>query len=296
MDDTKTDAQKLDEITQNWMKSANDLWGTVAKLWLEPLEVSAAKDADLKTASDSAKATVYTAMKNWKAISGALSNPDSVEPLLKTAGTMPDVLLKLAQVGFGGFVEMQQKWLEFAGRVGQTTEAYQYKGLDESLFQAWSELYEKEFRKFLYVPQIGLTRTYQEKLNKALDQYNIFQSAIAEFLRVLSLPLARSVSVMQEKIGEMAESGELPDDPKALYNLWIKVLEGHYMTLYQSEEYTVTLGKTLQALSAFSASKKEVLEDLMAGLPIPSQSEIDDIAKELYALKKRIRKLEKQQQ
>ena len=34
-----------------------------------------------------------------------------------------------------------------------------------------------------------------------------------------------------------------PEDPKAYYQMWIKILEGHYMTLFQSPDYVKTLGE-----------------------------------------------------
>jgi hypothetical protein len=75
--------------------------------------------------------------------------------------------------------------------------------------------------------------------------------------------------------------------------MWIKILEGHYMILFQSPEYTQILGKTLTALSDFSSAKNAVLEDLLSVLPIPKRSEVDELEREIYELKKRLRTLEK---
>ena len=99
---------------------------------------------------------------------------------------------------------------------------------------------------------------------------------------------------MQEKLSELTEAEKLPEDSRAVFQMWIKTLEGHYMTLFQSPEYTRTLNKTLDALASFSAAKKEVLQDAIRhSLPLPTQDEIDELYKEIYVLKKRVRKLEK---
>ena len=103
------------------------------------------------------------------------------------------------------------------------------------------------------------------------------------------------MQVMQDKIGEMAENGTLPEDSKVYYNMWVKVLEGHYMTLYQTPEYVETMARTINALADFSAARNAVLEDMLSLLPVARKSDMDDMARELYELKKRLRKLEKEQ-
>jgi hypothetical protein len=50
-------------------------------------------------------------------------------------------------------------------------------------------------------------RSYQEKANQVADKYNLFQSTLSEFISLLGLPFNRSMQVMQEKMGEMAENG-----------------------------------------------------------------------------------------
>jgi class III poly(R)-hydroxyalkanoic acid synthase PhaE subunit len=293
MTETKFDWASMDGSADEWMKSANTFLSSVQRMWLEPFASPVTKETEKQTAAETTRASMIAALRNIKSMGTAMSDIESMEPFLKMAGTMPEMGMKLAQVCFGSVNQFHQKWLDAASRVGETAEAYKFDGIDESIFKVWSEIYEKEFSQFFNVPQLGLTRSYQEKMNRCVDLHNRYQTAVAEFLRFLSLPLARSFAAMQEKIGELAENGELPDDPKALYHMWIKVLEGHYMTLYQSQEYHQMLGETLKALSSFSKAKREVMEDVLSVLPVPCQSEIDDMAREIYELKKTVRELKK---
>jgi polyhydroxyalkanoate synthesis regulator phasin len=75
--------------------------------------------------------------------------------------------------------------------------------------------------------------------------------------------------------------------------MWIKILEGHYMTLFQSPEYVNILGNTLVSMSDFTAAKNEVIEDMLNMFPIPKQKDMDELYREIYLLKKRIKALEK---
>jgi polyhydroxyalkanoate synthesis regulator phasin len=56
-----------------------------------------------------------------------------------------------------------------------------------------------------------------------------------------------------------------------------------------------TLAKTIASLSEFSQAKDAVVEDMLKSVPVASRTEVDDLAREVYELKKRIRRLEKGQ-
>ncbi|MBF0258208.1 MAG: hypothetical protein HQK62_05110 [Desulfamplus sp.] len=236
---------------------------------------------------------IINAMKNWHTISGAMASPESTTALFKGIGTMPEMLMSFTQSTISGMAEIHQKMVESASRMGQSVKAYNFDNIDEDMLKVWSEIYEKEFRKFLQIPQLGLTREYQEKINVMTDKFNICQAHMADFLRILSLPFQRSAIVMQEEIKALAEKGTLSEDPQFYYQMWVKILEGHFMTLFQTPEYIDALTKTIGSMSQFNSSKQSVIEDILSNLPVASRSDLDDVAKELHQLKKEIRNLKK---
>ena len=94
-----------------------------------------------------------TTQKTWKALSSVMIEPETMETLFKGSGALPEIFLKMAQTNLDNFVRFQQQWVEKAGKIGKTTQAYKFEDLDEDVFKAWTELYEKEFRKFFNIPQ-----------------------------------------------------------------------------------------------------------------------------------------------
>jgi polyhydroxyalkanoate synthesis regulator phasin len=282
-------------IVATWMKSMNDYFGALAN---RP-DAGGAKSAPSPDSSGQpppkSQAALAAALKNWQALAGAMTTPDSVAALLKGSSAMPEVLVKLSQTAMDSLIELQQRTIERLGRLGESTKAYQFQDIDENLNRIWTDIYEKEFRQFFHIPQLGLMRTYQEKANLVVDNYHLFQSTLSEFLGLLGMPFSRSMQVMQEKLGQMAENGELSDDTKVYYNMWVKILEGHFMTLFQTPEYVDTLTRTVNALAHFSAARDAALEDLFGSLPVAKKSDLDDMARDLYELKKRVRRLENNQ-
>jgi len=278
----------------DWMKMTTELWDPMAWMWsafhkttgMTPDSIKYGKRPRMQESWD-------TAQKTWQAFSQVMSEPETMETLLKGAGMLPEIFLKMAQTGSNTFVNFQKQWLERTGKSQESAKTYKYEDLKADAFKAWSQLYEQEFRKFFKIPQLGLTRFYQEKMIRSMDKFNIYQAAVTEFSRLLLLPMEKSFQVLQEKLTKLAEKGDLPEESKKYYQIWIKILEGHYMTLFQSSEYTQALNKTLNAMSEFSAAKKEILQDFLNTLPVPTHKEMDELYKEIYLLKKRIKELEK---
>ena len=66
------------------------------------------------------------------------------------------------------------------------------------------------------------------------------------------------------------------------------------MTLFKSPDYVKAMGKTLDALEDFVAARNAVAQDLLKTMAVPTQDELDELYKELYQLKKRIKILEKE--
>jgi class III poly(R)-hydroxyalkanoic acid synthase PhaE subunit len=161
------------------------------------------------------------------------------------------------------------------------------------MFSAWTNIYEKEFQKYFNIPALGLNRLYIERVNRAQDSYNIFQVRLSEFLFVLYLPFEKSFKVIQQELAEKSKTGELPESHGDYYGSWIKILEGHYMKLFQSVEYAAVLNRTIDALSEFKASSELVMGDILQMFAIPTRQELDELYKDLYMTKKELRAIKK---
>jgi tetratricopeptide (TPR) repeat protein len=229
----------------------------------------------------------------WQAIASAMTRPESMASVLQGVGTLPETLLKMTQPVFSHINQMVQQFQKQTGKTGDYLESFDFTNMDKEALSIWKKLYDNEFRKLLKAPQLGLTREFQEKTNHFWDRFNILQSAMADFLHFLYLPFEKAHTSFQEKLAALAKENELPSDFKSFYQIWLKILEGHYMTLFQSPEYLGSLGKTLTAAAAYTKAKKALTNDLLQQFSIPSSTNIDGVYQELYDLKKRIKNLEK---
>ena len=269
-----------------WLQTAVNMWFDMAKA--------------MPSNSDSALGTP-TAIQNrftkqldtnlhlLKSFSRMISEPESAPAVANSFIALPEILFKMAKSGFDVALQIQNHLIEKAGKIGKSTEAYKFDNLDQEVFESLKDVYEKELRQYLKIPPLGPTRFYQERFNEMLDKYNLFETMLAEFFSVLYLPMEKSFKVFQEKLQQMAEEGNLPKETKESYAIWIKILEGHYVNLFKSKEYTDVLHRTLNQMNDFIIVRNKTLEDFFQLLPIVTHKEIDDLYKEFHLLKKRVK-------
>jgi len=274
-----------------WLKNATDMWLNLAQT------MPSNSDSALKTQTavqNRFTRQLETNLNLLKSFSRMMSEPESASAAANSVSALPEILLKMAQSGFDAAMQIQNHLMEKAGNIGKRTEAYNFDNLDQDVFKALTEIYEKELRQYLKIPPLGLTRFYQERFNDMLDKHNLFETTLAEFLSILYLPMEKSFKVLQEKLQEMAQEGHLPSETKESYGMWLKILEGHYMNLFKSKEYTDALHRTLNKLEDFLIAKDDAMRDFLQLLPVVTHRDMDDMYKEFHLLKKRVKALEKQ--
>ncbi len=279
-------------LMTEWIKSAADFWSSTLQNWSK---FTPSVDGSSTEEKSRMQESFETVLQSWQTFSSVAGDPGAMEAFSNLGRTMPDLLMKMVQGSWRSYFYLQQQLLEKSGRIGESTADFDFDHIDEEVFKAWTEIYEKEFKQYFYIPQLGLTRFYQEKFNEALDKHNRFQSQFAEFMTVIFLPFEKTFKVMQKQLAEMATEGKLPDNSNDYYKLFIKILEGHFMSLFKSPEYVKTMGKTLGALEEFVAARNAIRQDLLEGMTVPTRDELDDLYQEIYHLKKKIKALEKEQ-
>ena len=206
-----------------WLTAVADMWLNFAKT------VPPHADTTLKTQTaiqNRFSQQLETHLNLFKTFSRMMSEPESMSAAANTVTALPEIIMKMAKSAFDAAAQVQNHLVEKTGRIGKRTEAYNFENMDQEIFRALTEVYEKEIQQYLKIPPLGLTRFYQERFNRLLDKHNLFEATLAEFLSILYLPMEKSMKVLMEKLQQMAEEGKLPKEAKESYNMWIKILEG----------------------------------------------------------------------
>lgn len=286
--ETNAKQNAFSDSWENWMES-------LIKPYVKQFNdyVDLASDSEQSVFKGRVGESFLSSLKMWQAMMGATTLSDSVERFSKVSELTPDIVLGFNQSCLETINNLQTHATDWIKKRGETLSQADIQELDRELLRQWNETYQQEFSKYLNVPQIGLSRLYQERGLKAVDKMNAFQLELSSFLHMLYMPIEKSLQTLQEEMTSMAESGTMDEDSKTYYNLWIKSMEGHYMELFKQDEYCEAMHRTLLSLNEYSEAKNEVMNDFFKQMNMPTMEDIDDLSKEIYQLKKRIRVLEK---
>lgn len=273
-----------------WLRMLTDMWLNMAKTMPSGSQTALRTQSAIQNRFSQQLEANLNLLKSF---SQKMKQPENESSVVNTANALPEVFLKIAKSGFDVALQIQNHMLEKAGKIGKRTEAYNFENLDQDIFRALGEVYEKEIQQYFKIPPLGLNRFYQERFNELLNRHNIFETTLAEFLSILYLPLEKSFRVFQEKLQQMTEEGNIPTATKENYVLWLKILEGHYMNLFKSADYTEVLHRVLKHFENFMIVRNETMQDYLQMFPVVTNKDIDDLYKEFYLLKKRVKELEK---
>ena len=299
MTDTTPQSNEIGNFVETWMTMAKKFWPETGNGREEGLGSSGLNfDWGNGGQADDNK---YKTYKTWEnSVNNSISffklmmAPENQDTLHRSVAAYTEALTQSAGDSLENFIEFQGQAVKSFAKVGEHTKAYTLDDLDHSAFESFRELYRSELQKYLKVPKIGLPREYHERISELVDKSTIFFSHLIELIYQFTTPFEKTNRVMQDKIKKMLEGGEIVEDPKQVYNDWIKVLESHFMDMLKSKEYTDVLNNTITSLAAYKGVKNSVTDIFLKEMQIPTGREMDEVYKDIYNMKKKIRDLSRQ--
>lgn len=276
MGQERNSVPELENMFSAWHKASKDYWDATNKILSETSpEKSFMQPEALSQQMNSM----------WQAFSKALNVPESGVGGPKTT---QELFTRLMEPLWSAMLAPK------SADKGAEGKQEDLRAMTRQFSKNWFDLFEKEFRQVLNVPQLGLTRYYQEHAARAVEKFNDFQSDITKFINLLCEPLVETIQALQEEVKSSREGGEeFVKDSKAQYQKWINKLEASYFELLKSPEYTSALSQIMISLRDYRTSKQQLLIDLLQDLPVPTHKDMDELYKEIYTLKKRVKELER---
>jgi len=286
----QSDSDKNFNINMHeWMQSAFNVWKQMA----QPGDQGKTQAETTFTGSKKTDQFFMSSLNMFQLACANMFTPENIDATIQKSDAITSATLEIMQHMTEGVMEMQNSWIERMVRIGKETKAYSFDDMDKEMFTTWKNIYEKEIQQFFQIPTLGLFRFYQERINVAIDKQNIFSEALSEFMYTLFVPVEKSAAVFQKELEEKIARGELSNNLKEYYNRWIRILEGHFMSLLKSEEYTEVLNRTISSYTQFKKAKDDVLTDFLQHIPVPTNKEMDELYKEIYELKQKVKSLQK---
>ncbi len=161
-------------------------------------------------------------------------------------------------------------------------------------FDLWLKTYEATYGRLIEMPAVGPMREKYEKLMKnfsaSVNLNTAWMESLADFQSVFLEAMCR----MREKMVVM--EGELsPEAYRDFYKLWIETYSETFKEFLKSGHFSSDMGALMSHSIEFQKINREVLEEnYLKPAGLPTRTEIDEINREVYSLKKTVRELKNQ--
>ena len=146
------------------------------------------------------------------------------------------------------------------------------------------------FNKMVTPNQITKAMNAWQDISNRMAIYNIRN---AELQYMMYQQGVKVMDQLAENVQAKIQSGEEINSIMNLFQEWMNISDKTYVALFESDEYS----KLMAEVSAMQLRlKKDIelqMEQFMSGVPVATRSEMDELYKTIYELKKRVRDLEK---
>jgi class III poly(R)-hydroxyalkanoic acid synthase PhaE subunit len=176
------------------------------------------------------------------------------------------------------------------------------KSMDKSDFEStqefydqWINMYKATMGKLVEMPAVGPVREKSQKMMKGFSTFVNLYAAGMDTSSNLQKVFMEAMQKVQEKI-PVDMNGEIsPEKYKEFYDIWIQTYSDTFKDFARSGHFVSDLGKLNSHLMDFQKYNREMLEEnYLKPMNLPTKTEIDEINKELYTLKKTVKELTSQ--
>ena len=201
---------------------------------------------------------------------------------------------------------MQTFGTSASGFVGPWTDAAQKtiktfphvaEGRPESfpnIFHTVFNAFDSTFGRAFHVPAVGKDREKVELLLRGLDDVSVYLAKNTEHQQMMYVTGLAAMEQVIETIARKVRDGKEIEDFSEFFDLWIEVNEKAYYALFKTEAFSTLQGELLACSLNVRKHFFKFMELYLYDLPIALRSEMDDLYKTMYELKKRVKGLEKE--
>ncbi len=155
------------------------------------------------------------------------------------------------------------------------------------------DIYEKTFGSVLQSPSLGYTREFNNKLFKSFDAWINFSKASVDYQLVLVEVWLKAFEELTRELASSKEKDETIQNWQQFLQVWSSVFDRVFAQTFRSEDALESQGKFLNSAMTYRLHQQQLMEVFLKMYDLPTRSEVDEIHRSLYELRKEIKSLKK---
>jgi hypothetical protein len=132
-----------------------------------------------------------------------------------------------------------------------------------------------------------------ENWTEIADRMMVFNIKNAQLQYMMYTRGTKVMDTLAENIFAKIEKGEEVKSVMAMYQEWLSISDKQFVNLFESEEYSALMGEVSAMQLKLRKDMEAQMEQMMSGIPVATRSEMDELYKTIYDLKKEVRQLGK---
>ncbi|MEP0879836.1 class III poly(R)-hydroxyalkanoic acid synthase subunit PhaE [Funiculus sociatus GB2-M2] len=144
----------------------------------------------------------------------------------------------------------------------------------------------------LQSPSLGYTREFNNKLLKSFDAWTNFYKASFDYQLVLVDVWMKAFEQLM-RLASSQEKGETLQNWRQFQQVWSRVFDQAFAQTFRSQNALEIQGKFLNAAMTYRLQQQQLMEVFLKMNNLPTRSEVDEIHRNVYELRKEIKSLKK---
>lgn len=191
--------------------------------------------------------------------------------------------------------KFNQLWLDPLG-MSSGTMAKAFLGDNSALIEfnnLYFRFYEETFGTWLQAPLLGLPREINRKLIDGFEAWRALYQASTNYQILLADIQVRSFEALMKKLVTLAEKGTPVKDWRQFQDVWSVVADEVFEATFCKAENLQIRGQFINSLNNYRLKQQELMELYLKAMNLPLRSEVDEIHKTIYELRKEVKSLKK---
>jgi class III poly(R)-hydroxyalkanoic acid synthase PhaE subunit len=163
-----------------------------------------------------------------------------------------------------------------------------------NIFHNLFSAFDNTIGKVFHIPAVGKDREKVELIMRGSDDVAVFLARNTEFQYKIYLTGIKAMEKVLEAIAQKIKNGEEIKTFEEFFDLWIDVNEREFFEVFRTEEFSRMQGELLDSFLNVRRHFQKLMELYLFDFPVALRSEMDDLYRTVYDLKKKVRNLEKQ--
>jgi polyhydroxyalkanoate synthase subunit PhaE len=157
----------------------------------------------------------------------------------------------------------------------------------------WNLFYEKTLGSLVQIPLLGPNRGFSDTLLRAFGAWAKLYPTNIDYQLVIAEIQLQSFAELMRELNLSMEKGEKIEDWQQFQQLWSRIADKVFEQAFCSEDNLKVRGKLLNAINHYKLCQQELIEIWMTSINLPTRSEVDEVHKNIYDLRKEIKSLKK---